>query len=66
MISVGLHENGLLHLVQQNAMREFVAVRCKWAFAVRLGEPRGGGAFYRGLECRGGGALPSSCDRVQA
>ena len=43
MIGDGIHEDALQHLVQQNAVREFVASRhsnsTKWAFSVRLGGP---------------------------
>ena len=43
MIGDGIHEDALQHLVQQNALREFVvgrnASRTKWTFSVRLGGP---------------------------
>ena len=43
MIGEGIHEDALQHLVQQNAVREFVvgcdASRTKWTFSVRLGGP---------------------------
>ena len=43
MIGEGVHEDALQHLVQQNAVREFVvgrdASRTKWTFSVRLGGP---------------------------
>lgn len=43
MIGDGIHEDALQHLVQQNAVREFVvsrdAGREKWTFSVRLGGP---------------------------
>lgn len=43
MIGEGIHEDALQHLVQQNAVREFVvgrdASREKWTFSVRLGGP---------------------------
>ena len=39
----GIHEDALQHLVQQNAVREFVvgrdASRTKWTFSVCLGGP---------------------------
>ncbi|KMM77654.1 hypothetical protein [Pseudomonas deceptionensis] len=41
MIGDGIHEDALQHLVQQNAVREFVVgrdvSRLKWTFSVRLG-----------------------------
>ena len=43
MIGEGIHEDALQHLVQQNAVREFVVSRdascTKWTFSVRLGGP---------------------------
>lgn len=43
MIGDGIHEDALQHLVQQSAVREFVAgrdtTRTKWTFSVRLGGP---------------------------
>lgn len=43
MIGDGIHEDALQHLVQQNAVREFVVghdvSRTKWTFSVRLGGP---------------------------
>ena len=43
MIGDGIHEDALQHMVQQNAVREFVvgrdASRTKWTFSVRLGGP---------------------------
>ena len=43
MIDDGIHEDALQHLIQQNAVREFVvgrgAWREKWTFSVRLGGP---------------------------
>ena len=44
MIGEGIHEDALQHLVQQNAVREFVVgrdvSRTKWMFSVRLGGPQ--------------------------
>lgn len=43
MIGEGIHEEALQHLVQQNAVREFVVgrdvSRTKWTVSVRLGGP---------------------------
>ena len=43
MIGDGIHEDALQHMVQQNAVREFVFSRhanpTKWTFSVRLGGP---------------------------
>ena len=43
MIGDGIHEEALQHLVQANAVREFVvgrdASRTQWTFSVRLGGP---------------------------
>ena len=43
MIGDGIHEDALQHLVQQNAVREFVVgrdvSRLKWTCSVRLGGP---------------------------
>ena len=61
MIDEGTHENALTHLVQLNAVREFIVGRdasgTKWTVSVRMGDDR-----RRSPTTSASWVLPSNCE----